>query len=74
VPSFQEFASGRGGAFDDELTRLMGEAFDAVCAMCPALSDRDREAIAERIISAAAAGERDRKRLRNVGLASLRPR
>lgn len=52
----------------------MGEAFDAACAMLPNLSKNDREAIAHRIIDAAAGGERDPNRLRNAGLAALRPR
>ena len=59
--------------FDDEATRLMGEAFDAVCKDLhdtgqPALV---REIIANRIIEAAKKGERDPARLRSAGLAAL---
>jgi hypothetical protein len=59
--------------FDDEETRLMGEAFDAACEGLqdtgqPALV---REIIANRIIKAAMKGERDPVRLRNAGLAAL---
>ena len=59
--------------FDDETTRLMGEAFDTVCKDLddtgqPALV---REIIAKRIIEAARKGERDPVRLRNAGLAVL---
>jgi hypothetical protein len=59
--------------FDDEATRVMGEAFDAACKDLhdtgqPALV---REIIASRIIEAAKRGERDPVRLRNAGLAAL---
>jgi hypothetical protein len=59
--------------FDDEATRLIGEAFDAVCKDLddtgqPALV---REIIAKRIMKAALKGERDPVRLRNAGLAAL---
>ena len=59
--------------FDDEATRLMGEAFDAACKDLhdtgqPALV---REIIAKRIIKAAKKGERDPARLRKAGLAAL---
>lgn len=59
--------------FDDETTRLLGEAFDAACA---ALHDRGQpeivyEIIAKRIIEVAKKGERDPIRLRDAGLAAL---
>ena len=59
--------------FDDELTRLMGEAYDAACRD---VADNRQpvvvcEIIARRIIEAARKGERDPIRLRNAGLASL---
>jgi hypothetical protein len=59
--------------FDDETTRLLGEAFDAARA---ALRDKGQpeivyEIIAKRIIEAAKKGERDPTRLRDVGLAAL---
>ena len=58
--------------FDDEATRLMGEAFDAACK---GLRDTGqptlvREIIAKRIIEAAKKGERDPARLRDAGLAA----
>jgi hypothetical protein len=60
-------------AFDDSVTRVMGEAFDAACK---ALHDKGQpvlvhEIIAKRIISAAKKGERDPIRLRDAGLAAL---
>jgi hypothetical protein len=59
--------------FDDEATRIMGEAFDAACKD---LHDTRqlalvREGIAKRIIKAATKGERDPARLRAAGLAAL---
>ena len=59
--------------FDDEATRLMGEAMDAACEDLrdtgqPALV---REIIAKRIIEATKKGERDPARLRAAGLAVL---
>jgi hypothetical protein len=59
--------------FDDEATRLMGEAMDAACEGLrdtgqPALV---REIIAKRIIEAAKKGECDPARLRAAGLAAL---
>ena len=59
--------------FDDEETRVMGEAFEAVCS---GLHDTGlhallREVIAKRIVKAAMTGERDELRLRNAGLAAL---
>jgi hypothetical protein len=62
-----------GTDFDEETTRLMGEAFDAARA---ALRDRGQpeivyEIVAKRIIEAAKKGERDPIRLRDAGLAAL---
>jgi hypothetical protein len=59
--------------FDDEATRLMGEAFDAACK---GLRDTGQpsvvqEVIAKRIIKAAMKGERDPVRLCAAGLAAL---
>jgi hypothetical protein len=61
------------GDFDDETTRLMGEAFDAART---ALRDCGQPeivyaVIAKRIIEVAAKGERDPIRLRDAGLAAL---
>jgi hypothetical protein len=59
--------------FDDTVTRIMGEAFDAVCAELrdtgqPAIV---REVIAKRIREAAAKGERNVTKLRDAGLGAL---
>ena len=59
--------------FDDEATRLIGDAFDAACK---GLRDTGQpivvqEVIAKRIIKAAMKGERDPARLRAAGLAAL---
>jgi hypothetical protein len=60
-------------AFDDHATHAMGEAFDATCAELQDnnLSELVREIIAERIIDAAKGGERDPKRLCNIGIAAM---
>jgi hypothetical protein len=68
-------------AFDDEVTRLMGEAFDAACeelhdtrqpaVVHEVIAKRIHEVIARRIIDAAHKGERDPARLRDVALAAL---
>ena len=63
------------GDFDDEATRIMGEAFDAACHE---LHDTKQpaivyEVIAKRILAAARKGERDAERLRDIGLAALQP-
>jgi hypothetical protein len=60
----------RPGVFDPEALVAMGEAFDAACK---ALDDTGqpqivREVIAQRIIAAASAGERDPARLLKAGL------
>jgi hypothetical protein len=62
-----------GTVFDDEATRLLGEAYDAVCTDLQDTSQPDivREIIARRILEAAKKGERDPIRLRDVGVASL---
>ena len=61
-----------GTTFDDNVTKAMGEAFDAACK---ALHDSGQpqivyEVIAQRIIDAAKNGERDVNRLRDAGLAA----
>jgi hypothetical protein len=62
------------GDFDDEATRIMGEAFDAACQE---LHDTGQptivyEVIAKGILAAARKGERDAERLRDIGLAAYR--
>jgi hypothetical protein len=59
--------------FDDEATRIMGEAFDAACSE---IRDAEtltvtHEVMAKRIIEAARKGERDPARLRDIALAAL---
>ena len=62
-------------AFDDSTTQIMGEAFDAACGELQDcnLPNLAREIIAERIIGAAKRGERDPKRLCDIGVATIRP-
>jgi hypothetical protein len=64
-----------GGVFDDQVTQIMGEAFDRACNE---LHDKGQpeivyEVIAKRIVEAVRNGERDPIRLRNAGLAALGP-
>ena len=59
--------------FDDRLTKIIGDAFEDACKE---LHDVGQpavvlELIAKKIIDAARAGERDRLRLCNAGLAAL---
>jgi len=64
------------GAFDPETMRLLGQAFESVCAQ---LHDTGqplivREVIAKRIIEAAKRGERDPDRLAAAVLDAYTPR
>ena len=73
IVSILPFVRKAGTVFDDNATRIMGEAFDSACKE---LHDKGQpeivyEVIAKRIIDAAKKGERDPVRLRNVGLAAL---
>ncbi len=63
----------RDGAFDDFTTEIMGEAFDAACKLLGKISEPSRNAVADRIVDAATNGERDPIRLREAGMAALRP-
>jgi hypothetical protein len=61
------------GIFDDGITKVMGEAFDAACN---AMHDTGQphvvyEVMAKRIIAAATKGERDVTRLRDAALTAL---
>jgi hypothetical protein len=72
MASILPFVKGKSD-FDDEATRLMGEAFEAACkdlhaTRQPALI---LEVIAKRIIKAAMKGERDPVRLHNAALAAF---
>jgi hypothetical protein len=73
VVSILPFIRKAGGVFDDNVTEIMGHAFESACT---SLHDRGQpeivyEVIAKRIIEAARRGERDPVRLRNIGLAGL---
>ncbi len=59
--------------FDDETTRLMGEAFDAARANLDGQDEPELfyEIIAARIVEAARKGERDPNRLRDIALAAV---
>jgi hypothetical protein len=59
--------------FDDEATRIMGEAFDSACGEIPDTETLTitHEVIAKRIIEAARKGERDPVRLRDIALSAL---
>jgi hypothetical protein len=71
--SILPFIRKAGTVFDDRVTQMIGEAFDAACSE---LHDTGQpaivyEVIAKRIIDAARNGERDPVRLRNAGLMAL---
>jgi hypothetical protein len=63
-----------GTAFDDDVTHIMGLAFDAACAEVHErnLSQLVREIMAEWIIEAAKRGERDPQRLCSIALAAIK--
>jgi hypothetical protein len=66
--------SARGAVFDDAGTKVIGDAFDAVCRKLQGTSypERVREAIADRVIEIALrSSERDSARLADAVLASL---
>lgn len=60
--------------FDDAAVRIIGEAFDAACKELPCIEQSEliRESMARKIIGAAASGERDVLRLRDVALTVLK--
>ncbi len=64
----------RKNDFDDRITRIMGEAFDAAMKELHEAEPSDiiREVVAKRIIEAARHGERSVPRLRDAALAALR--
>jgi hypothetical protein len=59
--------------FDEEMTALLGEAFDQICKQLPKGRSNtiSRETIARRIIHIASRGERDPEKLSNEALVSL---
>jgi hypothetical protein len=73
VASILAFIKPSDGVFDDQATRVMGEAFDAARKKLHSAGQPHIvfETIAARIIAAASKGERDPIRLRNAGLAGL---
>jgi len=75
VGSILPFIRKAGTVFDDRVTEIMGEAFDSACKEPHDTGQPPivYEVIAKRIVDAARGGERDVMRLRNVGLAALRP-
>jgi hypothetical protein len=73
VVSILPFVRRAGTVFDDNATKVMGEAFDTACQE---LHDKGQpeivyEVIAKRIIDAAKKGERDPIRLRKAGLTAI---
>jgi hypothetical protein len=73
VRSILPFLRRAGAVFDDNVTQIIGDAFDSACKE---LDDAKQhaivyEVIAGRIIDAAKNGERDPVRLRDAGLAPL---
>jgi hypothetical protein len=73
VASILPFVRKSDAVFDDRVTALLGEAFDAACRE---LHDKGQpsivyELIATKIIEAAKKGERDLEKLRDAGLSSL---
>jgi hypothetical protein len=75
VASILPFIRPETDYFDDRMTKILGDAFDAACKE---LHDTGQptivhEVIAKRIIEAAKKGEQDPLRLRDIGLAALPP-
>jgi hypothetical protein len=71
VASILPFIRPHDGCFDDAVTRVMGEAFDAARKHVEGSGQAVCEVIAARIIAAAQRGERDPLRLRQAALAGL---
>jgi hypothetical protein len=73
VASILQFVWIDRSLFDDYVTSVMGEAFDAACAELQDnnLSQLVREIIAERIIEATKRGERDPQLLCSIGIAAM---
>ena len=63
-----KFVKKHDGTFEPQVTKLMGEAFDAACAASMRGGPVDQEAVAARIIDAARAGERDLTTLTQAGI------
>jgi hypothetical protein len=65
---------GSDSVFDDEITRIMGLAYESACGEFHEsnLTQFVRETIAERIIEAAKRGERDPGRLSNFAIDAIK--
>ena len=75
VASILPFIGAETDYFDDRVTKILGDAFDAACKK---LHDKGQpsivyEVIARRIIDAAKKGVRDPVLLGDIGLAALPP-
>ena len=58
-----------GAIFEPDVVRAMDDAFDSACRIVRAADNLvTQEGLAEKIIAAAANGERDRERLRDIAL------
>jgi hypothetical protein len=68
VASILRFIRPQDGYFDDEATRIMGEAFDAAREQIEGAGQIVYEAVAARIITAVQRGERDPVRLCETAL------
>lgn len=72
MASFRQFIDLQNGSFDPDATRIMGEAFDAACALLGNISDPARATLADRIVAEARSGERNPIRLRDAGMDALK--
>ena len=72
MATIESFLRARDRVFDDAVTRIMGDAFDAACSLLGDISNPARNAVADRIVIEATRGERDPIRLRDAGLAAMR--
>jgi hypothetical protein len=66
----------KGRDFDDGLTKLMGDAFDAACCELHDTGQPEivQEVLAKRILAATWRGERDAERLRDAALSAIKPK
>jgi hypothetical protein len=73
VASILPFIRPDDGSFDDEITRNMGEAFNATVKAVRSTAQPAvvYASVAARIIAAAGRGERDPRRLQQAGLTAL---
>lgn len=69
--AFDERLQAHSDAFDDAVTQIMGEAFDAARGLLGGLNPEVHKTVAGRIIAEANRGERDPARLREAALAAF---